>query len=283
MATTLKGILKKDRWSGDEAGRILLYSLTDNFKRTQEGKPPRPIVAPERMSAMVRGLRSAAEGGEYNRYLDLNNWLQKYYSVALLHCERFKLAATRSLVTVTAALAAENHRIVMEQLTINAGEADNQLSIVNCALSIAVGCPLISKDGALAVDIKAQSVNRAALDEAYYFAMGYNRALSLLAARLRMPDIAVLEMDLQDLTSRADALDKLTAELVLKIKQGAPEEDRRRAALRLIKKLFPPFDPAALTIPEPNITAAREMVEDDLRAFRSPDGGFMELLTRIDN
>jgi len=244
MATTLNAILKKQTWSGDETGRILIFSLTDNFRRTNAGRAPRPIVGQDRMAAMIQSLRDPAESAAYNRYRDLNNWLQKYYSVALLHCERFKLYATRTLVTITGALASQ-------------GRVNSEFALVNA-------------EGRANFHEAEQKSNRTTLDECYYFAQGYNRALDMLAEHLKMPDVGLFKMDLADLSDRAAALDKLTAQLQSQL-QGP--------ALRVLKKRFPPFTPETLVIPEQNVAMARALVEDGMRAFRQQDGGFLDLLT----
>ncbi|MCL2434419.1 MAG: hypothetical protein FWD16_07895, partial [Clostridia bacterium] len=106
--------------------------------------------------------------------------------------------------------------------------------------------------------------------ECYYFAVGYNRALDLLADHLKMPDVGLFRMDLADLSDRTAALDKLTAQLQGKL---------TGPALRALKKRFPPFRPETLVIPEANVEKAKALIEADMRAFRQQDGGFLDYLT----
>jgi len=261
--------MKKTRWTGEETGRMLIFSLIDHFKRANAGLPAKPIVKPEVMLAMLRDLPQD-EGWTYSRFFNLNNWLLKYYSVAVMHCERFKLYATRCLMALYGPLSAEQHRLVMEA-TLGPGKGRYD----------GVGAPLVACDGTLAVDEEAQAEYRSVMAECYYYALGYNRAIEMTAEYLKMPALLVLGMDLTELTERAAAVYSQAEELRGRINEGHMDAGLRQANLQALDRLFPPFDTGVFVIPEENAEKAKAMVEENLDAFVwSQDLIFMELLTK---
>ena len=117
MANSLDAILKKKGWTGEEVGKVLIYSLIDNYKQTLSGNPDaKPILSDSQMRNMISSIKSPEQGRIYNRYVELNNWLQKYFSIAMHNYQQAKETLARLCITINTAHAAEENYRYIENL-----------------------------------------------------------------------------------------------------------------------------------------------------------------------
>ena len=78
IKTELNRLLNKKGWTGEEIGRAMILSLCDEYRRTLQGeKDIKPLFPPERIYQMVGSITNSYDGKRYNRYVGLQNWLQR--------------------------------------------------------------------------------------------------------------------------------------------------------------------------------------------------------------
>ena len=75
MAVTIKSILRKNTWTGEEVGRALILNLIYSWKEQLAGHGRlRTLFAPGQFSMMVNSLQGL-DIDIYNNYVGLNNWI----------------------------------------------------------------------------------------------------------------------------------------------------------------------------------------------------------------
>lgn len=75
MAVTIKSILKKNTWTGEEVGRALILNLIYTWKEQLAGHGRlRSLFAPGQFGMMVDSLQGL-DIDIYNNYVGLNNWI----------------------------------------------------------------------------------------------------------------------------------------------------------------------------------------------------------------
>lgn len=118
MAFDINRILKKKQWTGEETGKALIYSLVNDYKYLLAGNTnPKPLFPSERIRDMLHGFRpSTSDIEDYNRYIELRNWIKQYQAVANAHFQRFQSAINEFIAVVKAAGAAESEYRYIERL-----------------------------------------------------------------------------------------------------------------------------------------------------------------------
>lgn len=108
---------------------------------------------------------------------------------------------------------------------------------------------------------------RQTLIESYYFLIGYNYSLELIARFYDVPELTIFKMDTGGLEDKIGAFNGLVPVLYEKI-HGTDYRDKELKAkkLQVLKDLFQPIDYEALTIPEENKEQAEQLL-DGFRAF----------------
>lgn len=118
MQFDINRLLKKKGWTGEEAGKALIYSIVYEYTQLTAGNTdPKPLFPIERLSEMINGFRSSAyDIGEYNRFIELQNWVKQYQAVANANFQRFQSCINEFIAVVRAAETAENEYRYIEQL-----------------------------------------------------------------------------------------------------------------------------------------------------------------------
>lgn len=76
-AVSLKRLLKKKSWTGEEIGKLQLLDLAITYKTVSEGKEaPPPLISEEQIIAAKKSLREAGQAEAYNNILSIYLWLQ---------------------------------------------------------------------------------------------------------------------------------------------------------------------------------------------------------------
>ena len=118
MAFDINRLLKKRGWTGEETGKALIFSLVNDYKQTLAGNAnPKPLFPPERIREMLHGFRTSASAIEdYNRYIELQNWIKQYQAVANAYFQRFQSSINEFIAVVRAAETAESEYRYIERL-----------------------------------------------------------------------------------------------------------------------------------------------------------------------
>ena len=114
----IKRLLSKKGWTGEETGKALIYSLITEYKEALEGsKDPKPLFPMEKIREMLHGFRaSATDIEQYNRYINLQNWLRQYQAVANAYFQRYQSCINEFIADMKAAQTAENENRYIERL-----------------------------------------------------------------------------------------------------------------------------------------------------------------------
>lgn len=118
MAFDINRLLKKRGWTGAETGKALIYSLVNDYKQSLEGnKAPKPLFPAERIREMLHGFRaSASDIEDYNRYIELKNWIKQYQAVANAYFQRFQSSINEFIAVIRSAETAESEYRYIERL-----------------------------------------------------------------------------------------------------------------------------------------------------------------------
>ena len=109
---------------------------------------------------------------------------------------------------------------------------------------------------------------RETLLDSYYFLMGYNYTLDMIARYYDVSELSVFKADLAGLSTKIEALNTLVPMLYKRIKDtDYKDKALRENKLQVLKDIFPPIEYKALEIPAENITEAEELLED-FKAFK---------------
>ena len=133
-----------------------------------------------------------------------------------------------------------------------------------------------SEDYARSVEIVEDARNQ--LINAYYYVLGHNTQVDLVAAYYDVPELSIFKLDLPRLAERVDALDSLVPLLYKQIKDtDYRDKDLQARKMEVLKDIFPPLNLNSYTIPEENIERAKELFKD-FRAFRREREQFDSLI-----
>lgn len=115
----------------------------------------------------------------------------------------------------------------------------------------------------------------------YYFLIGYDKAIELIADYIKLPDFTIFKMNTEDIADRINALNNLIFSLYAQIKATHyQDKEAQETKLQVLKDYLQPLEWEALTIPKERIKQAKAMLEDNMQAFVTQDGVFLETLTR---
>lgn len=79
----LNNIMKKSSWTGDEVGRLIFANATDGYIRVLKGESnPDPLFTQEELNNAIKTLTYHDGSYQYNRYINMYNWLLSQVSVA---------------------------------------------------------------------------------------------------------------------------------------------------------------------------------------------------------
>lgn len=127
--------------------------------------------------------------------------------------------------------------------------------------------------------IEKLETDRANLEEALYYVKGYNKAVDLVAEYIGIPEYTLFRADSEKYDERVDAINNFVALLYERIADlEYKDKDAQETNLQVLKDYFYPFKTKELTIPESAIEKARELLNDNMKAFEAQNGVFINLL-----
>ena len=118
MAVTIKSILRKNTWTGEEVGRALILNLIYTWKEQLAGHGRmRSIFAPGQFSMMVNSL-DGLDIDIYNNYVGLNNWVITNKTQANGYYLQAEAGIKKLFGILTTAAAAENVYKYIEKIPV---------------------------------------------------------------------------------------------------------------------------------------------------------------------
>lgn len=118
MAVTIKSILRKNTWTGEEVGRALILNLIYSWKEQLAGHGRlRTMFAPGQFSMMVNSLQGI-DIDIYNNYVGLNNWVITNKTQANGFYLQAEAGIKKLFGILTTAAAAENVYKYIEKIPV---------------------------------------------------------------------------------------------------------------------------------------------------------------------
>lgn len=112
---------------------------------------------------------------------------------------------------------------------------------------------------------------REALLDSYYYIMGYNTAIDMIASYYEVPELSTFKLNLNGIADKIDALNSIVPMLYMRIKDTQYEDETlKERKLQVLKDFFPPLDYKSLTIPQKNIEQVKSLFED-FQAFKGEE------------
>lgn len=112
---------------------------------------------------------------------------------------------------------------------------------------------------------------REALLDSYYYILGYNTAIDLIAEHFEIPDVKVFKLNLERLQNQISALNDLVPMLYRQIYYTHYEDESlKERKLEALQNFFSTIDYESITIPQSAIDEARAAFKD-FQAFKERD------------
>ena len=109
----VKRLLKKKGWTGEETGKALILDIISSYKSGDQ----KALFPREKLIEMINGFSESQDDVEdYNRYINLQNWIMQYQAVANANLQRFNSCYNEFISIHNAAESAENEYRYIEQL-----------------------------------------------------------------------------------------------------------------------------------------------------------------------
>lgn len=120
---------------------------------------------------------------------------------------------------------------------------------------------------------------REAIADAYYYVLGFDEAVRMVAEAIEIPDFTIFALHAPALAAHIETLNGALTMLPAYIAETPQRDETARAQkLAACRDYLQPIDLTRLVIPEDAKTAARAMLDDNLRAFETQDGVFTRTL-----
>jgi len=122
---------------------------------------------------------------------------------------------------------------------------------------------LFTDDPDYASNAEGVETARENLIDSYYFMLGFNTAIDLIAQYYSVPQLEVFKFDTARMAARMGAFNTLTAMLYKEIKERAYEDKELQAKkLEVLKDFFYPIGYEELVVPQENIDKTIELFKD---------------------
>lgn len=320
----IKRLLNKKGWTGRELGQIELANTAYMFSQQIQGKDPTPLVTQGEFRKMLNTLKDPIQGGIYNNYIKIHEWLSIAYNITSGQEQQAQSNFKTLLNHITVAQALEKTYAYIDKLPVimtekqykdyvekHTEEDGQRRAILNGiailqqstfnshtidekgyykAPNVLQGLTPLSL-GALFTDYPdyastAEGVETARenLIDSYYFMLGFNMAIDLIAQYYNVPQLEVFKFDTARMADRMEAFNDLSDMMYKEIKERQHEDKELQAKkLKVLKDFFYPIGYEELVIPQENIDKTIELFKDggafedakitDLLCTRYEEGG----------
>ena len=127
-------------------------------------------------------------------------------------------------------------------------------------------------------EIEELETSRKLIEDGYYFLLGYDKAIELIASYIDLPDFCLFKINAPVLT-HIESLNNLVFMLYAQIKETDYIDKRaKERKLQVLQDYFQPISGSGINIPEAAIAEAQALLEG-MEAFRVQDNVFLKILT----
>lgn len=109
-ARSIKQLLSKKGWTGEEIGQALFLNLAHEVK--SQGEKVSPLLSDDDLQRMMKSLHSRSDIQAYNSYVYLYGNLVDLYNLGQLNFHRFENGFYRSLYYLSEALKSEEGKLI---------------------------------------------------------------------------------------------------------------------------------------------------------------------------
>jgi hypothetical protein len=285
MATDIALILNKKGWTGDEVGKAIIYSLIDSYKQVLQGKAvPTGLFTAAKLKKMVNALEDSSHIRCYNRYIGLNNWLTQYQAVASAYYQQADGAINRLLEIMTTINAIEDEYKYIEKLPATMTQKQyedaiepyrpNKISIV-CGLE-----QFTSLNKTYVENIERLERSKTLIEDGYYYLMAYDKAIELITDYIDIPEFTIFKIGHEAISERINSLNERICLLGSKIKTtDYGDNETKEIKLQVLRNHFQPLKGKEQILSEKSIKRANALLNDNMKAFETQDGMFINILT----
>ena len=129
-------------------------------------------------------------------------------------------------------------------------------------------------------NIESLRKSKDSIEECFYWIKGYDTAIDLIAEYINIPEFIVFKVNYRPCEEQIEMLNSLIAFLGCTIqKNDCSDQEKKQAKLQALNQFFHPFHIQELVIPDEAIAQAKEMLQDNMRAFETQNGLFTQVLT----
>lgn len=127
-------------------------------------------------------------------------------------------------------------------------------------------------------NIEQLQISRKLIEEGYYFLLGYEKAIDLIAERIGLPDFRLFKLDSAPVLEKIEALNNLFFTLYSQIKRtDYIDKAAKEQKLQVLHNYFQPLKGKEFVIPKTAITKAKKLLKN-MEAFRVQDNVFLGIL-----
>lgn len=299
----IEDILKKRKWTGKELGIIELSDMAINFKQKTEGKDAALILSDDKFQRMIKSM-DGVQKKIYNGYAAIHQWILQFFNAALAYEQQAQfrvLFLTSYLIDASASadtynyiekspviMTEKQYKDMKERKTQDPRFLKNGVAILkpgtfneSCIDSNGyyIG-PEIRKEtsnygletlfpGAskYAENVEEIKSSRDNLLNSYYFIMGYNIAIDMIANHYEVAALSTFKLNLANIAKMIDAFNTLVQVIHDRIESTWYEDEELKGRkLHVLKEFFSPVDYQSLSIPEKNISEVEKLL-NNFQAF----------------
>ncbi|GHT47439.1 hypothetical protein AGMMS49936_08160 [Endomicrobiia bacterium] len=225
-------LLKKRKWTGEEAGKTLVYNLVKNAKSkptVKEASKWQKIIKIHNQK-----LQNFTETNKlmYLKYHAIWQWLLRAHALATAHQQSFFYRGVKISETVKRINTAE---FISHHITLIYPKIDSHLYSRLDTLD------KFTENKEKEQEIESIKSARTILLEEFYFTRGYCKAIELIADYLKINALNILQVRMRSLYKNMEAINdsiKTTASNI----NDYVSKDKQAKKLEILKKVFEPIE-----------------------------------------
>ncbi|GHT57094.1 hypothetical protein AGMMS50233_10120 [Endomicrobiia bacterium] len=228
-------LLKKRKWTGEEAGKTLVYNLIKNLGRepTVEENGKWKTIA-EIYSQKLQNF-TETDKPAYLEYYKINQWLLRAHALAIAHRNSFIIYSTRISEPIN---MISNAELISHRITEISNEQDPVLCHLLCRLTLDKFTTKNKKNEKEIENIKSARNN---LLEEFYFTRGYCKAIELITDYLKINALNMFQIEMKILYENILTLN-IAMEKIASITNNHATGVEKAKKLEILKKVFEPIE-----------------------------------------
>lgn len=273
MRFDIDSVILKDTWTGEEAGKVLIYGCAIKSKYGLDGGKDVEPDACKQIDERLRTFKeSVADDDIFDRFTRLCEWLSENYERAVKCMKDIEGLVDEFMALIREAETEESDIPFMSPERIHELKFDFGLERYSSAN------PGTEKH------IENAERLRRMIERDVRWLCGYNAAVGLIAQSLEMPEVEAFKIDIEKSLNLVNNLSDVCLMMFWHVGyMNYPEKTARDEKREIVRKVFRPFD-IDIVVSEEQIKRALELLEG-LEAFKAendrekPGQVLLEILT----